>query len=140
MALATRQKPKHPQKKRRALHHRHSRHYLKTYLPYLPVLAIVGLGALVNYFWNLLSSPGAQVAAAAGPVMRIDSLLQSQTPWGMVVVAITFLAFAFLVFRHGFRIHRTINRGEYFVVHHPWVDVAVVAVVTAGVVLTRANF
>src|SRR4051812_36100041 len=108
MAIATKPKPKPPAKKRRAQHHRQSRHYLKTYLPYLPLLAIIGLGAGVNQLWatGVISAQGTESLTA----MRIDALSSSQTPWGLIVLAVTFAAFALLVFKYWYRVHRTINR------------------------------
>jgi hypothetical protein len=41
--------------------------------------------------------------------------------------------------RHGFRLKRWLNQGEAFVVQHPYVDVAIVFVVTVGYLLTRTS-
>jgi uncharacterized membrane protein YidH (DUF202 family) len=137
MALATRPKPSIHTKRRRAQHHRSkSKHYVKPYLPYLPMLGVAGIGLAVNSLW-----PSASVSAASTtsgrPVSRIEVITQSE--WALLaVVVVTAAAFALLIFRHGYYLHKAINRGEYWVVHHPWLDIAITLVVVAGIVLTRS--
>ena len=62
----------------------------------------------------------------------------TQSEWSLlVVIAVTAAAFTLLLFRHGYYLRKAFNRGEYWVVHHPWLDVAITLVLVAGVLLTR---
>jgi hypothetical protein len=147
MALATRPKPTVHHKKRQAGHHRHSKHYLRPYWPYLPMLAIIGAGAYVNKLWagSLPGGPAGRLAlnsqlAAVQPVTRVQVLTNDRSGLILVLVIIaTAVAFAVFTWRHWRRLHRLVNKGEAFVSHHPWLDVATVFVFTAGFVLTRPN-
>jgi hypothetical protein len=134
MALATRKKPTAPSKKRRALHHRSkSKHYVKPYLPYLPMLSVALMGLAINGIWP------PQLASAAGyghPATRIEVITGSEVAL-VTVIAISTAAFGLLLIRHGYYLRKALNRGEYFVVHHPWLDVAVTGIIVAGVLLTR---
>jgi len=137
MALATRPKPTAATKKRRAMHHRSkSKVYVKPYLPYLPMLLVALSGFVINSLWP-------PAIAAAGtvdgrPVTRIEAMTQSELAL-VVVVALTSAAFTLLIVRHGYYFRKALNRGEFWVVHHPWIDVAVTVVVVAGVLLTRTG-
>jgi uncharacterized membrane protein YidH (DUF202 family) len=136
MALATRPKPTAHAKKRRAQHHRStSKHYVKTYLPYLPMLGVAGIGLAVNSLWPSASASAAS-SASGRPLSRIEVMTQSE--WSLlVVITVTTAAFALLLLRHGYYLRKALNRGEYWVVHHPWLDVAITVVLVAGVLLTR---
>jgi hypothetical protein len=136
MALATRPRPKTVHhKKRQAKHHRHNKVYLKTYWPYLPVLAVAGAGYIANQHW-----PAGLVSVAGGAGQtRIEALTGSQNTWALaLIIAMAGMAAAILLFRHWFRIQRTLNRGEAFVVHHPWFDVLLAILATLGILLTRS--
>ena len=147
MALATRPKPTAQYKKRQAQHHRHSKLYVKAYWPYLPMLAIIGAGAYVNRLWSagMLNSTTNRLAlntqlAAAEPATRVQALTNDQSGLvlGVVIIA-TGLAFGVFTFRHWYRLHHFINKGEAFVSQHPWLDIVTVFIFTAGFVLTRPN-
>ena len=141
MALATRPKPSVHHKKRQAGHHRHSKTYIRPYWPYLPMLAIVGTGVLVNKMWNAatLADPTGSLSAAQ-PVARIQTLTNDQSSAILAAaIVITAITFAVFVVRHWYRLHRLINKGETFVSHHAWLDIATVFVFTAGFILTRPN-
>lgn len=143
MALATRPKPKSHHKKRQAQHHRKTRLYLKPYWPYLPMAAIIATGAVINHNWyenGFSTTWSSQPLFTPEPVARVQILAGSLSPWVILgTLAITALAFAVFVFRHWYRFHRLLNRGEAFVARHPWFDVAMVLLFTAGYVLTRAT-
>jgi hypothetical protein len=135
MALATRPKPKSQHRKRAAQHHRQNKHYLKTYWPYLPLFAIIGGGVALNKAWY--SSGYFSEKAADLSTTRVEALTGST--WSAIIVALlATAAMAVFLFRYGYRVQRVMNRGEAFVVHHPWIDVALVFVVTAGVLLSRS--
>lgn len=138
MAIATRPKPKTYAKKRQAGHHRRSKIYMKPYSPYLPMLAIVGMGVLVNHAWSSSDS----ALASAGPALATTrlGLVTGNSSNGLFygVLLATFLAFTVFMLLNWYRVKRVLNRGEAFMVHHPWFDIGLVFVITAGVVLTRA--
>lgn len=133
--------PKRPAhtRKRQAKHHRRSKRYIKPYLPYLPMLAIVGTGGLVNAVWAASSSVAMAAPAAntLGQTRLAVMTGQRSNTLIYIVLAVTFAAFAILLLSHWYRFHRLLNRGEAFVVSHPWFDVGLVTIITAGVVLTR---
>lgn len=138
MAIATRPKPTIHHKKRRAQHHRQSRLYLKPYWPYLPMIAIVGAGAYINQALYGISLGSTSWLAANAPLAptRIDALT-GQTSWTALIIAVTALAAIVFVAMHWNRARKAIIRGEKFVIHHPWLDIALVAILTVGVILTR---
>ncbi|HVX57940.1 MAG TPA: CAP domain-containing protein [Candidatus Saccharimonadales bacterium] len=73
------------------------------------------------------------------PVSRIQ-LLTGPTEWGLLIaVVITGAAAILFTLRHGYRLHRALARGEAFVTHHPYLDITVVFILTAGCVLTRTG-
>jgi len=101
------------------------------------MLAIVGLGYLVNQAWpRLVADP----QAATADLTRVEAISGDQASLALAVVcALAAGAFGLFVFRHWYRFHRLLNRGEAFIVHHPWFDIAMVLFSTAGIVLTRAR-
>jgi hypothetical protein len=138
MALATRPKPKVQHRKRVAQHHKLTNHYLKTYWPYLPVLGIVGFGAFASKTLgdSGLLYTGASVSGL--PQTRIEALAGGHSSLALtLVIAVAGVAMATYLFLHWYRVQRTLNKGEQFIVKHPWVDVALAVVITAGVILTR---
>lgn len=140
MALATRPKPKTHDRKRVAKHHKHTPHYLKTYWPYLPALAIVGIGYLVNqalYSSDSLAEAGANLQGVTTPT-RVEALTGNSNGIALTIVIImAVMALGIFLFQQWFRVQRTLNRGEAFVARHPWLDLVLVVLATAGVILTR---
>ena len=77
---------------------------------------------------------------SAKPVSRIQVLTDGQAAWSALLVsAIAGAALALFLVRHGRRLHRLVVQGEAFVSHHPWLDITVVFVFTAGFILTRTT-
>ncbi len=73
------------------------------------------------------------------PVSRIQVLSGEQT-WSLfLVLVVTGAASALFTLRHGYKLHRWATRGEMFVTHHPYYDIAIVFIITAGLVLTRVS-
>lgn len=139
MALATKPRPKIQHRKRKAQHHKHTSVYLKPYWPYLPMLAIVGLGVIANRYWPSSLQNSLALSGSAQPVTRVEVLTGNSDSWALAVVVImSAIAGAIFVFQHWYRLHRLLNQGERFVVKHPLFDITLVALCTAGVVLTRA--
>ncbi len=76
---------------------------------------------------------------ATSTVSRVQ-LLTGQAGWSLyLVAAIAGAALTLFVIRPTRKIHRLITRSETFIAHHPWLDIAMVAVVTAGFLLTRTS-
>lgn len=137
MSLTTRPRPKAHHRKRQAMHHKRGKHYMKAYLPYLPMLGIVGLGVLAARLWQPAGG-----YAGTNPLLattRLGSLTGSSSSMlYYLALGVTFAAFAVFVLTHWYRVHRLLNRGEMFMAQHPWFDISVVFVATAGVLLVRA--
>lgn len=76
----------------------------------------------------------------AQPVSRVQLLGGDNSQWLLVgVIALSGIAMFVLILRHGFRFHRLLSKGEAFVVHHPYVDIIIVLIITIGVILTRSS-
>lgn len=142
MAVATRPKPKVHHKKRQAQHHRHSKQYLKPYWPYIPMLAIVGVGYFASRNWPESWAAANTGLGGLGPdATRVEVMVGSQDSIALLLVIImSGMAAAIFIFRHWFRIQRILNKGERYMVKHPWFDVMLVLVCTIGVVLSRSYF
>lgn len=140
MALATRPKPRVHDRKRVAKHHKHTPHYLKTYWPYLPALAVIGVGYVINqllYKSDSLAQAGASLQGVEMPT-RIEALTGNSNGVALAIVIImAAMALGIFLFQQWFRVKRTLNRGEAFVARHPWLDLVLVILATAGVILTR---
>jgi hypothetical protein len=76
---------------------------------------------------------------AARPVSRVAALSPSQSLLPMFVAALTSVALVVFVTRHTRFLHRSLVRGEVFVLAHPLFDIALVAVATLGFVLSQAG-
>lgn len=149
MALATRPKPNAHDRKRQAQHHTHGKSYLKTYWPYLPMLAIVAAGAFANnaLYRNPAIRTNAGViidaphTAAFGSIARIQNLTgNNQTSWiFLAALAITAAAFTYFIVTHWYRVHRFLNKGERYIIRHPWLEISIVLIFTVGFVLTRGS-
>lgn len=109
---------------------------MKPYWPYLPMFAIIGLGILANQYW-----PASLVSLNdVGSGTRIEAMVGSQNSGALIfIILMAAGAAAILIFQNWFRFQRTLNRGERFIVKHPWFDIVLVLIATAGVVLTRAS-
>lgn len=91
--------------------------------------------AATNPISNVL---GAEVSAQ--PVSRIQVLAGDNSQWALLsVVVLSGAAMALFLLRHGYRWHKLLVRGEAFVIHHPYLDIAIVFIITAGCVLTRSS-
>lgn len=75
---------------------------------------------------------------ASQPVSRIQLLTGQE--WALLaVITLTGAAMAAFILRHGYRLHRLMIQGESFVNKHPYLDITVVLIITAGCVLTRVG-
>ena len=83
---------------------------------------------------------GAQTELPTQTVARVQLLTGGQATWSLVAVsALAGAALALFLMRHGVRLHRALIRGEAFVTHHPWFDIAMVFITTAGFILSRTG-
>jgi uncharacterized membrane protein YidH (DUF202 family) len=143
MALATRPKPNTHDRKRQAGHHHHGKSYLETYWPYLPMFAVVAGGALLNsaLYRTSLATPkaGAVISGAStGSSSRIQTLLGTQANWILfAVIIVTAITFTLFIVSHWYRLHRLMNKGEAYLISHPWLEISAVFIFTLGAVLTR---
>ncbi|MDB5170598.1 MAG: hypothetical protein JWO35_292 [Candidatus Saccharibacteria bacterium] len=104
-----------------------------------PVAAVANITFTVP---NPTAVAGAQKTTelSAKPVSRIQLLTGGQAAWSALALsALAGAALMLFVLRHGFRIRRTISRGEAFIAHHPYLDIAIVFIIVAGFVLTRSS-
>jgi hypothetical protein len=83
---------------------------------------------------------GATTELAAQPVSRIQLLTGGQAAWSLAVVsALTGAALALFIVRHSLRFRRLALQGESFISHHPFLDIAMTFIFTAGFVLTQSG-
>lgn len=84
------------------------------------------------------SLPAAVVSTPkASKVSRLQSIYSSESWVIFAVSLITALAILWFIVRHGLLFHRVVVKSEEFIIHHPMLDVVIVAVATLGVLLTR---
>jgi hypothetical protein len=78
---------------------------------------------------------------AARKIARIQLLSGTHaTPWSAFAVsAIATVAIAVFFLRHGLLLRRVLVKSEAFVHRHPFLDIALVSIATAGFVLSRAD-
>ena len=112
---------------------------MKPYLPYLPMLAIMAGGIAVDRSWEPGNHGQAAVSAGTsvfGETSRLELLSGSSAVWLSTLVAVVALAaLALFMARNGLRFHRLLVRSEHFITSHGMLDIATVAVFTAGFVL-----
>jgi hypothetical protein len=77
---------------------------------------------------------------AAQPVSRIQLITGGQAAWSALVVsALSGAALALFIVRHGLRFKKLVLESETFVARHPFLDIAIVFVMTSGFLLTRTS-
>lgn len=73
-------------------------------------------------------------------IARLETFDSSQASLLLtVVVLLTAAASALFVFRHQKRVRAVVSKGESFVIKHPLLDIAAIAVIVIGVLLTRTS-
>ena len=71
-------------------------------------------------------------------ISRIQLMSNQQAAWSAFALSlITSVAIVLFVLRHGLYWRRVFVKGEAFVMHHPLLDIAIVAITTIGIILTR---
>lgn len=72
-------------------------------------------------------------------ISRIQLVADGNASWSLLAVSIIIaVSFIFLLTRHGFAWHKKLVRGEKFILHHPLLDTAVVALIVVCVVLSQS--
>lgn len=79
-------------------------------------------------------------AVSQEPVSRIQVLTGGQPAWVLLaIITLTGAAGALFILRHSYRLHRMLREGEAFVTRHPYLDITIVLIITAGSLLTRVS-
>lgn len=88
---------------------------------------------------DVVSAAPLQTADTSQHVARIQLITDGFAPWSLFAIsAVAFAALGAFIIRHGRFWHRAIRKGEKFIIHHPVLDFALVAIVVVGFVLTRS--
>lgn len=124
MSLTTKPRQGTVHKKIKAGHHKHSKAYLKTYWPYIPIAVIIALGFIIDHFLH-------------SQMHSSKPRLTNFTYYDVIESSIGGIALAIFLLRHAFAWHKVLIKGEEFVSHHPLLDIALVAIATAGLVLSH---
>jgi hypothetical protein len=102
-----------------------------------PVVAIAPAAPAVKAATNSIAGTSTR-AVANQPVARLQLISASVSPWSMLVLMLVLaLAAGIFIARHAYFWHRTLVRGEKFVIKHWKIDLAIVSLVVVGVLLTR---
>lgn len=99
--------------------------------------------AVANIHFTVAQQSVAGVSTTAEPSVKTISRFQTLTGQSALaayaISAIIGAAATIFIIRHTRKIHRWVTRSEYFIAHHPWLDIAMVLVVTVGYVITRSS-
>jgi uncharacterized protein YkwD len=95
------------------------------------------------------TQPASSAPAATTPTVTLEPQQQisriqlvaagDSTTGILLVVVFGCSAFVFLLLRHGIAWHKTINKGEKFILRHPTLDVVAVTIIVTSVILTRVT-
>lgn len=73
-------------------------------------------------------------------VTRFETLMGGVTKWlVLAVAALSSVAFALIILKHGRMWRRAVKKGELFIIRHPMLDTFVLAVGIVGYLLTRTS-
>jgi hypothetical protein len=101
--------------------------------------------AVATFTFNVAEQKASDVKSSAielpaKQVARIQILTGGQAAWSLIAISVLAgAAIAVFLLRHGFRIKRALNQGEAFIVHHPMIDILIVAAIMIGYLLTRTS-
>ncbi len=78
--------------------------------------------------------------SASKPIARIQVLSAANVAWTQFALSML-VSVAVLIFllRHSFAWHKVLVKGEQFVLHHPLLDIAFVAIATLGAILLQTS-
>lgn len=91
---------------------------------------------------NQPGEPAGVAGASATPqkVARIQLMSGAAAPWSVFAIsAIATVAIIVVILRHGLALRKLIAKSEKFILKHPLLDIALVAIATAGIILTRTH-
>lgn len=89
---------------------------------------------------NVLGAQTKAAELASQPVSRIQILAGDHAEWSLIaVIVLSGGAMIIFLLRHGYRLHRWATQTEMYIVHHPYIDITVVLIITAGCILTRTS-
>lgn len=99
--------------------------------------------AVANIHFTVAQENVAGVSTNNEPQVKTVSRLQvlaGQQAWvAYGASALIGAALAIFIVRHTRKIHRWVTKSEYYIAHHPWFDIAMVVVITAGFIVTRSS-
>lgn len=82
----------------------------------------------------------AVVEPKAQSVKEVQIITAGNAAWsGLAVAVIMAAALALFLLRHAIAWHKVIRKGERFILSHPLLDTAIVAVIVAGLLLSRVS-
>lgn len=88
---------------------------------------------------NSAATPATTKPAEAQSVTRLQLVAGSEATWSVfVVTTLAVVCLVIFILRHGLFWHRMLVKSERFVIHHKALDIALVAIVVVGIVLTRS--
>ena len=85
-------------------------------------------------------APKASTPVPATNVSRIQLISASNVAWSQFAVSmLASVALLLFLLRHSFAWHKVLVKGERFVLHHPMLDIAFVAIATLGYILLQTS-
>jgi len=82
----------------------------------------------------------AVVEPKAQSVKEVQLITAGNAAWsGFAVAVVVAAALALFLLRHAVAWHKVIRKGERFIIKHPWLDAVAVAIVVAGLLLSRVS-
>ena len=130
------QRPTAHHKKRSGKHQKQTPEYLKTYWPYLPLLF---LGALLNLLLDfMLKGSAVTTLANLDTISRVELWTGGNSSIAIAVALIAGISAIVVITTHARAWQKAVVKGEDFIIHHPKVDILLVAVAVAGFILTRS--
>lgn len=84
--------------------------------------------------------PSAAESTKSTSVKRIELVTSANVSWVQFALSMV-VSVAVLIFllRHSLAWHRVLARGEHFVLHHPLIDIGIVAIATLGAILLQTS-
>lgn len=78
--------------------------------------------------------------SASKPVARVQIITSANVAWTQFALSmIVSVAILMFLLRHSFAWHKFLVRGEKFILHHPLLDIAFVAIATLGTILLQTS-
>lgn len=87
-----------------------------------------------------LGEPATADTSASKPVARVQIITSANVAWTQFALSmIVSVAILMFLLRHSFAWHKFLVRGEKFILHHPLLDIAFVAIATLGTILLQTS-